>query len=429
MMDIKLLYQKFQQCSGINTDTRNIDNGSMFFALKGPNFDANKLASQAIKKGSRFAIVDDPNVVESDEYILVENSLTALQQLAKYHRSQLTIPVIGITGSNGKTTSKELINAVLSTQYKVASTKGNLNNHIGVPLTLLSIDELSEIAIVEMGANHVGEIEFLCELCIPDYALITNIGKAHLEGFGSFENIIDTKKALYESINKNNGLAFVNKSDPLLISLSDGLNSYYYQDENGLYGEIIDNDSGELIFRYKTGDFQSSAITMNLIGNYNLNNAMAAVAIGLYFKVSHENIKKALTEYHPQNNRSQYLKTKNNELILDAYNANPTSTLAALEHFLTLKSDNKLVVLGDMLELGVYATEEHQKIIDFINENKIPGILVGSIYSQCKAIESNQVFTDSDELIEFIKLNPLSNKTILLKGSRGIKLESLVDYL
>jgi UDP-N-acetylmuramoyl-tripeptide--D-alanyl-D-alanine ligase len=428
-MDIKNLYQKFQTCSGINTDTRNIDKDSMFFALKGPNFNANQFAAVAIKKGSKFAVVDSESVVESDKFILFDNSLTALQQLAKYHRSRLTIPLIGITGSNGKTTSKELINAVLSTQFKVAATKGNLNNHIGVPLTLLNINKSDEIAIIEMGANHVGEIEFLCGLCHPDYALITNIGKAHLEGFGSIENIIETKKALYESIKKSNGLAFVNKSDQMLIDLSDGINSFYYQDKNGLHGEIIDSNSGELVFKYINGDYKSSAIKTNLVGNYNLNNVMAAIAIGIYFKISHKNINEALSNYQPQNNRSQWLKTENNALILDAYNANPTSTLVALEHFLTMKAENKLAILGDMLELGNYALVEHQKIIDFINENEIPAIFVGPIYSSCNNNKANGFFTSTGDLIDFIKINPISNKTILLKGSRGIKLENLVGFL
>lgn len=429
MMDIKELYQKFKNCSGINTDTRNIDKDSMFFALKGPNFNANLFASEAIKKGSRFAVVDEPGVVNSDHFILVENSLAALQQLAKYHRNQLTIPIIGITGSNGKTTSKELINAVLSTQYKVTATKGNLNNHIGVPLTLLSINKTDEIAIVEMGANHVGEIDFLCKLTNPDCGLITNIGKAHLEGFGSVENIIETKKALYNNLNNNHGLGFINKSDPLLISISKGINTAYYQDKAGLFGKLIENNSAELVFKYTETEYQSKAIETHLIGNYNLNNAMAAVAIGIHFKISHKNIREALINYQPKDNRSQWLKTHKNAIILDAYNANPTSTLAALEHFKTIKAENKLAVLGDMLELGSYANKEHQKIVDYVNEHKIDAVFVGPIYSLCKNTKSGKAFYNTDELVEFIKRNPILRKTILLKGSRGIKLENLADYL
>ena len=429
MMDIKELYQKFKRCSGVNTDTRNIDKNSMFFALKGPNFNANLFAAEAIKKGSKYAVVDDPEVADSDRFILVENSLTTLQQLANYHRSQLSVPIIGITGSNGKTTSKELINAVLSTQYKVAATKENLNNHIGVPLTLLSIDKRDEIAIVEMGANHVGEIEFLCDLCNPNFGLITNIGKAHIEGFGSIENIIETKKALYNSIYNNNGLAFINKSDRILLAISKGLNTSYYQDKAGLIGKLLENNSAELTFKYELPGYQSKLIKTHLIGSYNLNNAMAAIAIGIHFKIGHKNIEEALFNYQPQNNRSQWLETDKNAIILDAYNANPTSTLAALEHFLSIEAENKLAVLGDMLELGSYAQDEHQKIVDFVNENKIDGVFVGTAYGLCKNTKTDKTFFKTNELIEFIKRNPIFGKTILLKGSRGIKLEKLVENL
>ena len=308
MMQVKDIYQRFLECSGVNTDTRNIDKGSMFFALKGPNFDANKYAASAIAKGSKYVVVDDPSIVMSDEYILVEDCLSTLQELAKFHRSKLSIPVIGITGSNGKTTSKELIDAVLKTQYRVCSTIGNLNNHIGVPLTLLSIKQTDEIAIVEMGANHVGEIEFLCDLCNPNYGLITNIGKAHLEGFGSIENIIKTKRALYNSVYNNDGLTFVNKSDSLLLDLSDCDKSVYFQDENSFFAKLDFINSGELAFSYYKNDFKSSIIKTHLVGDFNLTNVMAAISIGYYFNISVENIHLALTEYKPQNNRSQYLK-------------------------------------------------------------------------------------------------------------------------
>ena len=428
-MEIDALYHKFEQCSGINTDTRNIVGNSMFFALKGPNFNANLFAADALNKGSRYAVIDDPEVAISDQYIVVEDSLLTLQQLAKYHRDKLSIPIVGITGSNGKTTTKELINEVLSSQYKVASTKGNLNNHIGVPLTLLSIDQEDNIAIVEMGANHEGEIAFLCDLTKPGYGLITNIGKAHLEGFGSLEKIISTKKALYDSVKKNGGLVFINKSDQLLTKLSSGYNCSYYLDEDGLNGKLIDNETGEMNFEYTTSNYQSPQIKMHLIGDYNLENAMAAIAIGIHFKIDHINIVKALSSYQPQNNRSQWFETRKNNIILDAYNANPTSTLAALEHFLSIKNENKLAILGDMLELGDYALEEHQRIVDFIKMNKINSFFVGPIYASCKNLESSKSYANIDELIKFIKDNSILNKTILLKGSRGIKLEKLVEYL
>ena len=428
-MLLETLYQKFKKCSGINTDTRNIDKDSMFFALKGPNFNANLYAAEALNKGSKFAVVDDPEIAISDQFILVEDSLSTLQQLSKYHRDQLLIPIIGITGSNGKTTTKELINEVLSTQYKVCATKGNLNNHIGVPLTLLNIDPEDDIAIVEMGANHVGEIALLCDLSRPGYGLITNIGKAHLEGFGSLDNIISTKKALYDSLKQSGGLVFINKSDQLLTNLSSENNCSFYLDKEGLNGKLIENESGEMYFKYTRSDYQSPLIKTHLIGNYNLENAMAAVAIGIYLNIDHKNIVSALKMYQPQNNRSQWFETGNNNIILDAYNANPTSTLVALEHFLSIKNENKLAILGDMLELGNSALEEHQKIIDFINTNKIKSLFVGPIYASCKNLDSSTSFSNTDELIKFIQDNSILNKTILLKGSRGIKLENLVEYL
>ena len=428
-MLLETLYQKFKKCSGINTDTRNIDKDSMFFALKGPNFNANLYAAEAIDKGSKFAVVDDPKVVISDQFILVEDSLSTLQQLSKYHRYQLSVDIIGITGSNGKTTTKELINEVLSTQYKVCATKGNLNNHIGVPLTLLRIDNKHDMAIVEMGANHEGEIALLCDLSNPDYGLITNIGKAHLEGFGSLDKIISTKKALYDSVKQNKGLVFINRSDQLLTNLSSDNNCFFYLDKDGLNGKLIENESSEMSFEYSISDYQSPLIKTHLIGNYNLENAMAAVAIGIHFNIDHKNIVSALKMYQPKNNRSQWFETGKNNVILDAYNANPTSTLVALEHFLSIKNENKLAILGDMLELGDSALEEHQRIVDFIDTNKLQCLFVGPIYASCKNLKSSKLFADTDELINFIKDNSILNKTILLKGSRGIKLENLVEYL
>ena len=428
-MLLETLYQKFKKCSGINTDTRNIDKDSMFFALKGPNFNANLYAAEAIDKGSKFAVVDDPKVVISDQFILVEDSLSTLQQLSKYHRYQLLVDIIGITGSNGKTTTKELINEVLSTQYKVCATKGNLNNHIGVPLTLLRIDNKHDMAIVEMGANHEGEIALLCDLSNPDYGLITNIGKAHLEGFGSLDKIISTKKALYDSVKQNKGLVFINRSDQLLTNLSSDNNCFFYLDKDGLNGKLIENESSEMSFEYSISDYQSPLIKTHLIGNYNLENAMAAVAIGIHFNIDHKNIVSALKMYQPKNNRSQWFETGKNNVILDAYNANPTSTLVALEHFLSIKNENKLAILGDMLELGDSALEEHQRIVDFIDTNKLQCLFVGPIYASCKNLKSSKLFADTDELINFIKDNSILNKTILLKGSRGIKLENLVEYL
>ena len=401
----------------------------MFFALKGPNFDANHFAEDAIKKGARYAIVDNPDITVSGRYILVENALATLQKLARYHRQQLSIPVIGITGSNGKTTTKELIYAVLSKGFKTKATSGNLNNHIGVPLTLLDITEEHEIAIVEMGANHPGEISFLCQLSKPTHALITNIGKAHLEGFGTFENVIAAKRELYDCTGERNGLLFVNRSDQLLTELSSVYRVFYYLDPNGLNGHLVQSANGLMQFHYEINDYRSPLIKSRLIGNYNLSNAMAAVAVGIHFQISHEKIKEAIEGYEPKNNRSQWTVTEKNELILDAYNANPTSTLAALQHFKSIRKDAKLAILGDMLELGSFSLEEHQKIVDYATEKRIKTFFVGKEYGKCQLPGHALSFTDTEALIEYLKHHPIEKQTILLKGSRGIGLEKALNYL
>ena len=428
-MNTSSLYKKFKSCSKVCTDTRAIETNSIFFALKGPNFDANKFASVALEKGAKYAVVDDPKYNVSDNYILVEDSLIALQQLAKYHRHKYKGQLIGITGSNGKTSTKELINSVLSTKYNVVATHGNFNNEIGVPLTLLSVSLDTDIAIVEMGANHPGEIDFLCSLVNPTIGIITNIGFAHLEGFGTFENIINTKKALYNYVNSVNGELFVNKSDKILVDLSHNSHAKYYLDNHGLNGLIINDSRPEMTFYYVTPDFKSESIKTHLFGDYNLSNAMAAVVIGRHFNVSDSNIKNALESYYPQNNRSQLLNSEKNRIILDAYNANPASTMAALSHFNQLNEDKKLIILGDMLELGSYASEEHQKIVDWVQSENLDAIVVGPYYSNCKNLNGITTFDSVDSLIKYVEQNPIHSKTILLKGSRGLKLEKLVAFL
>ncbi len=423
-MNISELHKIFLESTGVNTDTRTIKNGEIYFALKGDNFDGNKYAKTAVNAGAKYAVIDNANYKLSNNYILVDDVLT-LQDLANYHRKTFNIPVIGITGTNGKTTTKELIYAVLSTKYNTHATKGNLNNHIGVPLTLLSINNKTEIAIVEMGANHPKEIDFLCNIAEPNFGIITNIGKAHLEGFGSFEGIINTKKELYNYIIKNDNLLFINSDDELLMSLSSSNNVKYYGTENtaNINGEII-NSSPFVNFKFN----ESNTIKTNLIGDYNFYNALAAAAIGKYFKVETKDIELALSNYQPDNMRSQFKETANNKVIIDAYNANPTSMENAIINFKKIDSENKVIIIGDMLELGKYSQDEHTKVIRLIKDLKFKEVyLVGNEFHKT---ESNfNKFKTNIELIVFLQKNKINNSFILLKGSRGIKLETLIDYL
>jgi len=428
-MTIQELYLRFKECSTVTTDTRNISENSMFFALKGPNFNANEFAAEALKKESRYAIIDEKEFLIDERTILVDNVLKTLQDLSKYHREQLSIPVIGITGSNGKTTSKELMFAVLSKKYKVAATKGNLNNHIGVPLTILSIDQDIEIAIVEMGANHAGEIAFLCTLSQPNYGLITNIGMAHLEGFGSLETIIETKTALYKFLARSGGKAFVNEQDERLVGLSNKNDRVLFRNKKNINAQAIPSTSPFLSFDLTDEGEIYKGIETQLVGDYNLDNILAALAIAKYFDVKMEDSIAAIKDYRPANNRSQWMNSGKNQLILDAYNANPSSTYSAIRNFETLLADNKIIILGDMLELGKIEKEEHQRIIDLLNENKIQTLLVGPIYNSCTIGPSMKQFSSTEDAKAYLLSSPLENKTILIKGSRGLKLESLVDAL
>lgn len=429
------LYSLFMDCGQkITTDTRKIEKGSMFFALKGENFDANTFVGQAIEQGCRYAITDHQEYANGKDILLVPEVLEALQELAQYHRKALKIPVIGITGSNGKTTNKELIHAVLSEKYKVYATKGNLNNHIGVPLTLLAVKPEHEMAIVEMGANHQGEIAFLGRLADPDYGVITNIGKAHLEGFGGIEGIKKGKSELYKYLKPKNGLVFVNGNDPVLMELAEGLKTYMYgEDEQfDVHGRLLsDSEYVEFVWNVKGKAVAGCPLVKtNMFGHYNFINMLCAAAIGHYFGVAEDNINKALASYLPEMNRSQVVKTERNTLILDAYNANPSSMTLAISNFSQQHFEKKLMILGDMLELGNYASEEHLNILEKATDLKFENVwLVGELFSGFEMQYPNyQFFKDTAAVIAYADKHPVSNTTILIKGSRGIKLEGVRSH-
>lgn len=401
----------------------------MFFALHGENFNANEFAGQALNLGCRYTVVDNRKYMINEHCIFVEDTLKALQDLAAYHRMTLKIPVIGITGTNGKTTTKELITAVLSKKYSTASTKGNFNNHIGVPLTLLSVKN-EEIAIVEMGASHPGEIAMLCKISQPDYGLITNIGKAHLEGFGSLEGVVNTKKELYDWILGVKGKVFVCKDNSLLMEISKGIEQITYGVFPGsnCKGEIIESDP-----LLKLRWFNNSSIVdinTNLYGYYNFENVMAAICIGHYFGVEENKIKEAIENYFPSNNRSQIIRTKENFIIMDAYNANPTSVDASIRNFMQLNANKKYAAIGDMLELGNDAEKEHEKILNLLNDAAFEKvILVGKIFSSMNRNKKFKVFLKSEEASEYLKKEKPVGYHFLIKGSRGIQLEKILEAL
>jgi UDP-N-acetylmuramoyl-tripeptide--D-alanyl-D-alanine ligase len=428
-MNIKELYQLFRKHPSISTDSRNIKPKSIFFALKGENFNGNAFAENALESGAAFAVVDEEKYYKDDRFILVGNVLETLQQLAIEHRKNLNIPFIGITGTNGKTTTKELVHAVLGKKYKTAATKGNLNNHIGVPLTILEINESHEIAIIEMGANHPGEIAELCDIADPDYGIITNIGMAHLEGFINIYNIIDTKTALYRHVEKKNGKIFINSENELLISQSERNNKIFYggRDECLVKGKIMEMSP---YIRLGWGLNFENLIQTKLFGKYNFENILAAICTGVYFGVHHRLINEAITEYTPNNNRSQIEYRNGNVLILDAYNANPTSLAASIENFAELKNQNKYVIIGDMGELGENSEVEHTKIIELIKEKKIENvILVGKIFSKVNSEKGYICFSSSGEGKEYFLKNKINNAFVLIKGSRYMQLEKIAEVL
>ena len=414
-MKIKDIYTLYSKHFLVDTDTRNIRKNTIFFALKGSNFNGNEFAEKALNLGAIYSIVDDKKHQTSTNIILVDDVLKTLQQLANYHRKQLNIPIIGLTGSNGKTTTKELINAVLTEKYRTTATKGNLNNHIGVPLTLLSMTPKTEIGIVEMGANHLKEIEFLCSITEPDFGYITNFGKAHLEGFGSLEGVIEGKSELYNYLQTNNKIAFVNPDDAIQVEKTKKIKTISFDTEDVKFIEA--NPFVRL-------SFSDTQIQSHLIGKYNYTNILAAITIGHYFKVSSENIKEAIETYIPTNNRSQIIET-DNKIILDAYNANPTSMKAALENFAILEATDKTVILGDMFELGKDSCKEHQAIADLSTELNFENtFLVGENFYQTKT--KKHQFKSYDDLERYIINHPIKNHSILIKGSRGMRLERIL---
>lgn len=432
-MKLAALYQIFQECQSVTTDSRNCPDGSLFIALKGESFNGNAFAEKALNSGCAYAIVDEAAyAVEGDRrYILVDDCLRTMQQLANYHRRQLGTRVIGITGTNGKTTTKELISSVLCKAHNVLYTLGNLNNHIGVPTTLLRLKPEHDLAVIEMGASHQGEIKFLCGIAEPDYGIITNVGKAHLEGFGSFEGVIKTKGELYDFLRpKSDSTVFIHHDNPYLMNIAGGLNLISYGTEDDLYinGRITDN-SPYLTFEWKTGkDGDIHQVRTQLIGEYNFPNALAAITIGRFFGIEAQKIDEALAEYTPQNNRSQLKKTEDNTLIIDAYNANPTSMMAALQNFRNMTVPHKMLLLGDMRELGTESAAEHQKIVDYIKESGFEKVwLVGEQFAAAQ--HSFKTYANVQEVIKELGTNKPKGYTILIKGSNGIKLSSTVEHL
>ena len=426
-MHLSEFYKLFKQSGGVSTDTRAIKPGTIFFALKGDNFNGNKFADKALEAGASYAVVDDKEQ-EGPNKILVDDALSYLQQLARHHRRQLQIPVISLTGSNGKTTTKEMMAAVMSSKYKVCATKGNLNNHIGVPLTLLSISEDDEFAIVEMGANHQKEIEFLCALAEPDFGYITNFGKAHLEGFGGVEGVIIGKSELYDFLRtRENGKVFLNIDDRLQIRQSHGIEAISFgSSADSDYKITLSEDSGDLLKLH----FSGLSIQSRLTGDYNFSNVAAAICVGSYFDVPTSMIKDAIEAYIPSNNRSQIEETEFNKLIIDAYNANPSSIEAALKNFQEFEANHKWVILGDMFEMGAWSAEEHQRIADLAQKlgfEKV--ILAGKDFYITQVGDLVHRFQSTDDVIEFLKEEKPTGKTVLIKGSRGMAMERLVPFL
>ena len=437
-MEIERLYEIYQECGALTTDSRDCPEGSMFFALKGESFDGNKFAEMAIEKGCAYAVIDNPDYAKDDRFIVVDDCLKTLKLLARHHRRQFNIPVIGITGTNGKTTTKELTAAVLSEKYNVLYTQGNFNNDIGVPKTLLRLNKDHEIAIIEMGASHPGDIKTLAETAEPDYGIITNVGRAHLQGFGSFEGVVQTKGELFDYLRtKPASTIFLHNENEHLAAISQGLNIVRYGTDNSsslsVCGKVTAcNPLLEIEVTYPTditeSNNSSTQIPTHLIGTYNLTNMLAAAAIGKHFGVSEEQICHALGNYIPSNNRSQLTITESNRLIVDAYNANPTSMMAALRNFNDMQVEHKMVILGDMKELGEVSDEEHQKVADYLKECAFDCVwLVGDEFGKTDC--DFRKFNNVDEVKAAINEDKPKNYYILVKGSNSIKLYLLPEYL
>ncbi len=427
-MEIRELHQKYLETGKVSTDTRQITSGSVFFALKGPSFNANAFAEEALAKGASYCVVDDPQYAANKRCFLVEDALKTLQDLARYHRSQMTIPIIGLTGSNGKTTSKELVSAVLAKKFEILATRGNLNNHIGVPLTILSIDSTHELAVVEMGANHVGEIAFLCDIAHPTHGFITNIGKAHIGTFGGFENIIRGKSELYQHLIKHQGVVFINSQNPILASMAKRFkNPLFYAAAGDYYHCVLSEVDPFLVVTTEEG----AVIRTNLIGAYNFENIAVALCLGKYFDVDARMAQEAVSAYVPGNMRSQVIKRGTNTIILDAYNANPSSMEAAIDSLSKMKGKKKVVILGDMYELEEEAVVEHARIGTILKERGIDdAYLCGPLMGAAgETFPLGKYFDTREALIKELQQHPIQNALILIKGSRGMAMEKVIDFV
>jgi UDP-N-acetylmuramoyl-tripeptide--D-alanyl-D-alanine ligase len=427
-MKIEELYKIFQASKGISTDTRKIKEGSIFFALRGERFNANEFSEKSLESGALYAVIDDPAYYKDERFILTDNVLNTLQDLARFHRDQLDIPVVGLTGSNGKTTSKELLNAVLGQKFKTYATKGNLNNHIGVPLTLLEIDSTYEMAVVEMGANHLGEISLLCSIAKPTHGFITNIGKAHIGTFGGFENIIRGKSELYQHLIVNNGTVFINSTNEILANMSKRFAKPVLYPQKGDYYECTLISADPFVsLQAENGD----VVQTNLVGAYNFENIAAALCIGKFFGVDPVKANQAVGDYTPVNMRSQVVTKGSNTIILDAYNANPSSMKAAIENMSAMKAERKVLILGDMFELEGEAEKEHQQLGKLIQQLEFNEVyLCGNLIKVAQLeVPSARHFSTRDDLVANLKENHFSNATILVKASRGIGLETIVEHL
>lgn len=427
-MSIIDLYDLFIHNPQITTDSRNCPKGSIFFALKGDKFDGNQYAGKALASGCVYAIIDNPDYYIGERTILVDNVLKTLQQLAHHHRKVLGLPIIGITGTNGKTTTKELLAAVLSTKFNLLYTEGNFNNHIGVPLTLLRLTHDHEMAVIEMGASHPGDIKELVDIVHPNYGIITNVGRAHLEGFGSFEGVIRTKGELYDYIRRSKGKIFIKKENEYLQSIAKGIEQITYGNGDDAFasGQVVSCDPF-LVFNWKQQG-KLHTVETHMIGSYNLDNVLAAVAVGRFFKIPAERISRAIAAYEPTNNRSQFKKTENNELIIDAYNANPSSMKVALDNFITMPVQPKAIILGDMRELGPTSDELHAEVVEQIKKGQFDKVfLCGEHFS--KVGKEFSPFATTEAMVEELRKQPLKGYHILIKGSHSMGLEKLADIL
>ena len=427
-MSIIDLYDLFIHNPQITTDSRNCPKGSIFFALKGDKFDGNQYAGKALASGCVYAVIDNPDYYIGERTILVDNVLKTLQQLAHHHRKVLGLPIIGITGTNGKTTTKELLAAVLSTKFNLLYTEGNFNNHIGVPLTLLRLTHDHEMAVIEMGASHPGDIKELVDIVHPNYGIITNVGRAHLEGFGSFEGVIRTKGALYDYIRRSKGKIFIKKENEYLQSIAKGIEQITYGNGDDAFasGQVVSCDPF-LVFNWKQQG-QLHTVETHMIGSYNLDNVLAAVAVGRFFKIPAERISRAIAAYEPTNNRSQFKKTENNELIIDAYNANPSSMKVALDNFITMPVQPKAIILGDMRELGPTSDELHAEVVEQIKKGQFDKVfLCGEHFS--KVGKEFSPFATTEAMTVELRRQPLKGYHILIKGSHSMGLEKLADIL